>query len=319
MPDNTKDPSSANPAPPDTSSNKPAPKTGTTSRLPVRSSATVNSPPSAVSSTSTAKPAGTKPSVARSNPSDPSSSNPSASGTGATSVSKTAGSNIPRMTQGAGTTSSTKKPSATNSSTTGISTRPDTNQSQEATRPASSPTATRPGSRTGNTEPGNVNVTRPYTKASASERRLVVFEDPPGQDLTYHDDLPKEKEMKSSDPLFIIMSHCVDNAMRMMEHPKGRDALIESGNIYVDNKKPQDVHVKVSPDKMGAHVDKFLKAIAEDFPSIQITGAIDSDAAVFRTPWENLVNRYPPKSSAQFVLNKKVILNPFSLLLTNIF
>lgn len=148
----------------------------------------------------------------------------------------------------------------------------------------------------------------PGLKYEASDRvgNLRVFKDPPGKILTERDDEPQREDMpqaRDEDPVFIILSHCVHFGLRMLENPKGRQALADGGQKYIS--MMQKPHVRqLAYDKpaedMPNWVTVFLRLIREDFFNLYTTRALNCEylAATERLNWGTDLEEYKPKLAA---------------------
>lgn len=159
---------------------------------------------------------------------------------------------------------------------------------------------------------------QPHTTASAGVGNMRILRDPPGKNLTQFDQFPSEDhfvELAESDRLFVVMSHCLSIALQILEHPRGRAALIQGGKQYVAAKSGQGVKIAYedSLDKMGERVDDFLKRVRGDFPTVFITSTVASDGATRPSNWGDNQDEFNPKLAAIMKFNKRVCTQLFLL------
>lgn len=202
---------------------------------------------------------------------------------------------------------------ASNSRTTGPRPQPGT-QSSGGSGPRPLPPTPQSGTQGSNntgsrTQP--VLSTQPH--AAADNGNLRVFRDP--KVLTIFDPFPLVKEFQQlspSDPLFLAVSHCIDTALRVLEHPRGRHGLIEGGKRLVKLMRLQgsEISYKGNPDndkEMGEWVDCFLRCVREDFPNVFVTATLIQNAVLVRLDRPAKVEkRFKPKLAGIMCLDKWV-------------
>lgn len=163
--------------------------------------------------------------------------------------------------------------------------------------------------------PSNSNVAAeiPGLKYEASDRvgNLRVFKDPPGKILTEDDEEPEREDMpqaRDEDQVFVILSHCVHFGLRMLENPKGRQALATGGKNYISAMQAKRIAYDKPAEDMPDWVAAFLRLIREDFFNLYATRTLDcaNAAETERLNWGTDLEEYKPKLAAVIYFNGTV-------------
>lgn len=189
--------------------------------------------------------------------------------------------------------------------------RPLTSLTPQAT---SNSNNTDPGTLLNGPPPQPARPTQPHTTASGR----TIFRDPPGKVWTQSDDTPPAKEFGSplpeTDPLAVQVSDCIDHALRLLKHERGRASLIKAGYLFV--KEVGNCHKLAYSDKgyppeyygkMGDWVDDFLECVHKDFPNVYVTRTLKRNGSFHpKLRTAGAEKDYKPKDAGYILLDKWV-------------